>query len=343
MDTGYVRRGEFKISGKAYGDYKYALKFSKDGDDRMELDNAELDFLMLEPVEVRVGRFGHNFGLENNVSSSWIMGIERPLIYDVLRGDSTNDYGIRAAIYEKQYTLSAGIHHDALKASDNSDDDAWGYTVRATVAPIMNDEVLVHAGFNYHNTNPDNADTGKNDTALGVKKADKVDLFNTFDATGDTEIVLEAAAQMGSLQVQGEYMMRSIDQKDTTNAKADVDMAGYYGQISYMLDGGKRSYKEGAFGKPKGGQWEIFARYTSLTVDAKNGAYAGTDANKEKDVEVESMTLGVNYFATKNIRASLNYVAGDTSNLVSKTATYSNGKKRDNDGTAVVGRIQFVF
>ncbi|MTI12724.1 OprO/OprP family phosphate-selective porin [Sansalvadorimonas verongulae] len=352
--TGYVRRGQLKISGKAHKNFKYALKLklkSTDANDNdFVVDNAYLDFLHLNPVEVRLGKWGRDFGLENTTSSSWIMGIERPFIYDVMRGDETNDYGIQAAIYEKQYTLAAGIHHDGLTDYKNNDDDSWGFTARATVAPIMSDNTLVHLGVSYHNTNPDKARTGENKTKLGVKKSSSQTLYNVssggtdFTTSGDSEIILEAAAQLGSVQVQGEYMMRGINQKDTTNTKADVDLSGYYGQVSYMLGGGKRTYKDGAFGKPSGGQWEVFVRYASLTVDAKGTAYAGTDPEGRKDVEVDAMTLGVNYFPTKNIRASLNYVTGNTSNLIDKTAVYTGtSKRRDVDGSAVVGRVQFVF
>ncbi|CAM3751769.1 OprO/OprP family phosphate-selective porin [Parendozoicomonas haliclonae] len=329
--TGYIRRGEIKFSGKAYGDYGYALKLANDDGD-IKLDNAYLDFYHLKPVKVRVGRFGPDFGLENSVSSSWITGIERPAIYDVLQGDSTNEYGIQASMADKQYTLSAGIHHSGYKDEKNSDDDAWGFNGRATVAPIMSDDMLVHLGANYYNSNIDNSATAaKNTTKVGVKKGEKVKLFNAFVADTDVEWGFEGAAQFGPALLQGEYFKREVSVKDSVQANADVDLTGYYVQASFMVDGGKRSYKKGAFGKPKGGQWEVFARYTVIDVDAE----AAAEVIAGKDAEASDYTVGVNYFATKNVRASLNYVSGETN-------VYGSGAKND-DGSAVVGRIQYVF
>ena len=339
---GYIRRGEMKVSGTAYKDFHYALKFEyNDDDDGIELDKAYIDYTAIKPVEFRIGKWGREFGLENMTSSSWIMGIERSFLYDVMVGDETNDYGIRAAIYDKQYTLVAGLHNDGHSDSNNGKDDAWGYNLRAAAVPVMTDDMLVHVGLSYFNSNLDSAaESPKNKTNLGVKKSDKLTVFTAEKPDSDTEIVLEGAVQFASLQLQGEYFMREISVKDSVTTKADVELDGYYLQASYMLDGGKRSYKEGSFGKPVGGQWEVFARYSTLTVDAEENASVGVDTTK--DVELDSYTLGVNYFATKNVRASLNYVVGDTTNLIEK-GTAGNGKKADMDGTGIVGRVQYVF
>ncbi|WP_281648009.1 porin [Parendozoicomonas sp. Alg238-R29] len=336
--TGYIRRGEVKFSGKAYKDFKYALKLAKDDDDKFEVDDAYIEYLGLDPVELRFGRWGRGFGLEDSVSSSWIMGIERPMMYDVLEQDGGNKYGVRAGVFEKNYTAHFGIHHDKRTDKNNSKDDLFGYTFRATAAPVMTDNMLVHVGFDYANTNVDESKAEKSSTKLGVKKADSISLFSVDSADEDSVYILEGAAQFGSLQLQGEYFVRTIDGK---NAETDVDVKGYYAQVSYMLDGGKRTYKKGEFSKPKGGQWEVFARYSEINVDADVNASKGVDTSK--DVDAEALTLGVNYFATKNVRASVNYINSDTSNRFAKNATATNGKKIVSDGSAVVGRLQYVF
>ncbi|WP_067519224.1 porin [Endozoicomonas ascidiicola] len=58
-----------------------------------------------------------------------------------------------------------------------------------------------------------------------------------------------------------------------------------------------------------------------------------------KDVEASSYTLGVNYFPTKNVRASMNYVTGQVDNH----ASIENVANADDSGDALVGRIQYVF
>ncbi|WP_257288132.1 OprO/OprP family phosphate-selective porin [Endozoicomonas sp. SESOKO2] len=317
---GYIRRAEIGFSGKAYSDWKYKLKLKTKSDDSIELDDAKISYVGFKPVEVTLGRWGRDYGLENTVSSSWIMAIERPMMYDFLQGDEGNDYGIQVATGGDNYTAVFGIHHDGQAEEDKPEvERTASYVLRATYAPIMNDDMLLHLGLNYYNKNPDGGSDVELESSLGAKKgADRTVTVANVDK--DSEYVLELAGQFQSLQLQGEYAVRDMKSK---NANSDAKVSGYYGQISYMLDGGKRTYKEGAFGKPTGGQWEVFARYTQATIDQDSVS---------DDLELKTTTLGVNYFATKNIRASLNYVQGKTNENI------------ENDkGSAIVSRLQYVF
>ena len=328
---GYIRRAEIGVSGKAYKTWKYGLKLegsngSQDGDNDgdVTLTDAKLTYTGFKPVEITVGRWGRDYGLENTTSSSWIMGIERSMLFDVLAGDEDNEYGIQFATGGDNYTALLGIHNDNQQDSDNADEERVNsFVFRGTFAPVMEDDMLVHLGFNYYSKNPDKKDSVSLKTGLGVKKIkEKYTLVTVSNVKEDSEYVLEAAAQFQSLQLQGEYAVRDLKSDDSN---ADGKVSGYYGQASFMLDGGKRSYKDGAFSKPNGGQWEVFARYSYLKAEQD-----GID-----DKKVNSHTLGVNYFPTKNIRASLNYVNGKIDNDVAAG--------NDDKGTAVVGRLQYVF
>ncbi len=333
--TGYIRRAEIGFSGKAYNDWKYKLKLKRDDDESMKLDDAKITYTGLPYVDITAGRWGFDYGLENTTSSSWIMVIERPMIYDALNGDEGNDYGIEVFTGGDNYTAMFGIHRqDGNSDVKNNKKDQFGYLLRGTFAPIMTDDMLLHLGVNFYNANPDKNTVSSGKSRVGVKKAEKQTLFNDVaNAKDDTEYTLEAAFQLASLQLQGEYFTRNIK---SSNANSDVKMSGYYTQASYMIDGGKRSYEDGAFGKPKGGKWEVFARYSNMTVDADS---AVTKGYQNKDVEVSSYTLGVNYFATKNIRTSLNFVSGELENY----ADLKNVAAADDSGKAIVGRLQYVF
>ena len=337
-DAGYIRRGKLGISGKAYSTWEYKLVFEtdeNDGDYDLVLDEANLTYGGFKPAKVKVGRWGNEFGLEDSVSSSWIMAIERPHIYEALRGDGNNDYGIQVFAADKNYLLRAGMEYIGLDEADNDEQkQRMAYQVRAAYAPIIEDEMLLHVGFSYYNSNPDQeADAAKSKVKF-AKKGSSIKLFDGggMNVTSDQEYAFELAAQFQSLQLQGEYFVRDIK---SDNANSDVKLNGYYGQASYMLDGGKRSYKKGEFSKPEGGQWEVFARYTQLSTDADAGVTKGTNGD---DVKTSSYTLGVNYYATKNVRGMLNYVNGKVDNH----ADYEGTSRKDNGG-AVVARLQYVF
>ncbi|MET4695479.1 OprO/OprP family phosphate-selective porin [Endozoicomonas lisbonensis] len=323
--SGYIRRGEVAFSGKAYDSWKYKLKLTSDeGNEKVKLDDAYIDYTGLNPVDVRVGRWDRSFGLEDSTSSSWIMAIERPMIFSALNGGGGNKYGIQLATEGDNYTLSLGLHNNGEVDEENTKQERLAsYAVRATFAPVMEDNMLVHVGINYYNANPDKKEDRTISVAPAVKKAAKVDLVNLTSVKSDSEYVLELAGQFQSLQAQAEYAVRDLKSDD---ANADGKVSGYYGQLSYMLDGGKRSYKGGAFSKPESGQWELFGRY---------GKIKGEKDGVSEDTEITTYTLGVNYFATKNIRASLNYVNAKLDHKV-------DADKHDK-GSAVVGRLQYVF
>ncbi len=318
---GYIRRAEIGFSGKAYSTWKYKLKLK--GTEEIELGDAKITYTGFKPVSITAGRWGRDYGLENTTSSSWIMGIERPMIYDALNGDEGNTYGIEAATSGDNYTAVIGLHNDGEADSANSDEERLAsFIFRGTFAPVMEDNMLVHLGFNYYSRNPDAKSDQTIKTRLGLKKADKLSLMTVANVDSDSEYVLEGAVQFEGLQLQGEYAVRNLDSASSSNGK----VTGYYGQASFMLDGGKRGYKGGAFSKPKGGKLEAFVRYSNLKADLSN---SGDDA------EVRSYTLGMNYFPTKNIRASLNYVSGKINADVAAD--------EDDKGTALVGRLQYVF
>ena len=319
---GYIRRAEVGFSGKAYGDWKYKISM-ENKDDTIKLDDAKITYTAFKPVDVTVGRWGRDYGLENTVSSSWIMGIERSMMYDFLQGGEGNNYGIEFATGGDNYTAVFGVHNDDQTDEKTGEERLASYVVRGTFAPIMEDNMLVHLGLNYYNKNPDAKNKVTLETSLGLKKGYKL-AFDVEKVKSDSEYLVEAAAQFQSLQLQAEYAVRNLK---SDNANSDVTVSAYYAQASYMLDGGRRSYKDGAFGSPKGGQWEIFGRYSDVNLDIDNA----TD-----DVKLSSYTLGVNYFPTKNIRASLNYVSGKLDN---NAVTADQNDK----GSAVVGRLQYVF
>jgi phosphate-selective porin OprO/OprP len=53
------------------------------------------------------------------------------------------------------------------------------------------------------------------------------------------------------------------------------------------------------------------------------------------------MVVGVNYFATPAVRMSLNYVDYEVDNI--DTTRQVGGKNVQDDGKAIIGRLQYVF
>ena len=102
----------------------------------------------------------------------------------------------------------------------------------------------------------------------------------------------------------------------------DVDFDGWYAYGSWFLTGESRPYKKGAFGrvKPKHplgkggmGAWELGLRYSELDLSDWDDVASGIGAPGSHAGKLESVTLGLNWYATDNVRFMLNYVAEDAS------------------------------
>lgn len=138
------------------------------------------------------------------------------------------------------------------------------------------------------------------------------------DINDDSALGFEAAVASGPFHAQFEY----VDGEEEGND----DLSGYYLQAGYILTGETRPYKGGKFKrvKPDGkaGAWEIVARYEDGDGNHSDIELGGTDAS--------AFTLGLNWYAHKNVRFGLNYTDGE-SNV------------NDDDGNELRVRFQLTF
>ena len=349
----FVRRGQLSFEGTAYTDWLYGVRVSYDGtEDSTDVDRVWLarDNLF-DFAKVTIGKYGVNYGLENATSSSWITAMERPAMYDFLAGGEDPDFGINVAHAGDNYSLMAQVETIGEKEKDDNN-DIYGYTLRATWAPILEPNQVLHLGANFHDSNPDHNETELR-SRLGIRSDndDRMRFADITDTDKDYEYALEAAYQIDSLRLQSEYYARKI-RGSTDGDDASADVNGYYAQISYLF-GSSRKYDagEGKWKSPRDfNSWEIFARYERTDIDTNkaaskkninnniDGVFA-IDRNNKHDIN--ALTVGVNYFPNKNIRASLNYTAYNISNI--DTSEHIDGRKVEDSSNAISARIQYVF
>lgn len=349
----FIRRGEFNLEGVAYTDWGYGLRVSYDGNEGgTDVDRAFITYTGLGFADVTIGQYGVDYGLENTTSSSWITGMERPFMYDLLNGDEDTKFGVNVMHTGDNYGLMAQVGHYEQYESEGND-ELFGYTLRANFAPYLNGTDVVHFGANFHSSNPDD-NRARARTRLGLRSDndDRLVFADTREADKDTEWVLEAAAQFGAFRAQAEYFQRNISGETAGGADADSDLSGYYGQVSYMFNG-VRKYKAGAgkWDKPdQAGAVELFARYESNTIDGDAGSIPGQlndqvngiiVADITDEFETNALVLGVNYFPTPAVRMSLNYVDYEVDNI--DTTQQIAGENVQDDGKAIMGRLQYVF
>jgi len=129
------------------------------------------------------------------------------------------------------------------------------------------------------------------------------------------------AGASGPFHAQAEYF-------DSEEGQVDVD--GYYVQLGWIITGESRPYKAGAFKRVKPaspkGAWEVVARFEDGDGKYSDVGLATTTGGK---TDGKQTTLGVNYYANKNVRLGMSYMDGEEANGAS--------------GDEVRARLQYAF
>ena len=126
--------------------------------------------------------------------------------------------------------------------------------------------------------------------------------YPSNDVDNTSVLGLEAALKLGSFSVQSEWVQADVDAPD------GGDLDGYYVQAGYVLTGESRTY-DPKVGAVKGvspgtkfmeeggrGAWEAVLRWSNLDF-----------SDLADDQEIDTLTLGLNWYLNKYERATLNY------------------------------------
>ena len=356
-DAAYFRRAFIEIGGVAFTDWKYQFSYdlshnagsSEDG----YWDEASIQYSGFNPINIKVGRFDPDFGLEKATSSKWVTAPERNAAYDLVDWANGHQNGLGIQVNGTAGPSlygSVGLH--AKDQNDVDGDSVKQFNVRGVFAPMHEAGNVLHLGVNFAQRDLDDVggldtrirsrmgmrgvstsggnDAGSNGNRLLLAGANNQVAGSYGD---DTAWGVEAAWAMGPLSVQGEYIKRELDADSSANE--DIEAKGYYAQIAYTLTGEARGYKLGRFDaiKPENkqtGAWEVFYRYDYIEGDDDTvGINAGST------VEGKVHNVGLNWYANESVRLTGAYVKAKVDNQEN-----ANG---DDDGDGIVLRAQYVF
>lgn len=100
-DAAYFRRAYLELGGTLYRDWKYQINydFSRNvgNDSTGYFDEGSLTYTGFNPLNLKVGRFYTDFGMERANSSKWVTAMERNLSYDLAEWvNDNNGMGLQA-------------------------------------------------------------------------------------------------------------------------------------------------------------------------------------------------------------------------------------------------------
>ena len=321
-----MRRAELVLKGKGPGNIEWVLGYDAKADKWLDV-NAKYKIGGNANHYFQLGQYKQPNSLEelsstkNNdfISKAAVtntFGVARRLGAAYSYGD--NDWAITASYFTRELT-----EHPAPTPHGP------GYGLRAYWAPVNASGNIFHLGLSYVNYDTF-ADTvrwrARPDADLSQRIIDTSDLKDT-DRVATTGF--ETMWVHGPLKLQGEYM------KSTTERYRDGadDFSGSAGYVSavWNVTGETWGYKAGVPttplpNNPGSGMWQVGLRYD--TIDLNDGSVAvGTTTPVVNGVlggEMDTLTVGVNWYVRSNFKLMLNYVKVDSSRYIGRTsATYA--------------------
>jgi phosphate-selective porin OprO/OprP len=311
-----IARARLGIRGKISENLSY--KFENDfSENASEIKDAFIAYNGFENSTITIGQSKPTFSLEILESSNHMAFIQRAVVSDdaVL----TRRVGVKADKRGKEWRVAAGIFGESVGNEARSDDSKYSFTARASIAPINNDESLLHIG-----------------AATSFTSRDR-NIDDNTDDTLDKERLIggELIARHKAFTLQAEYILNDTKYDGNTGAGNDVSFPGYYIQTSVFLTGEQREYsmKSAKLGKitvkrsvDNGGigAVELAARIS----------YLNRNDNLIFEGETNNYTLGVNWYPNDSVRVMLNYLKSETEYAGTKSS-------EGHDAVSIRTRIYF--
>lgn len=307
LDSGTeLRRARFGIGGTLYKVWGFQLT-PDFGQGSASVTDAYINYKGFENNKITVGNHHAPFAMELADSSKYMTFIERSIGSELIQGSSgpgNRRMGISSFHNGDNWTLQYGVFGRSVNGNDGTDDDRVTYTGRVSYAPIHDKTHALHFGAGYAYQDFDTDGLGvrfrtRNGSHTGPRWID-----STVTADGAEFATLDVAYVNGPFSIQAEYDRAMVD----ATSGGDVDVDSYFVQADWFITGESRNYKakKGHFSAvtPKSivgqggyGAWQVGARFASA--DMNDGAHVGG--------ELDVLTLGLNWYATKNVRFMANY------------------------------------
>ena len=303
------RRARLGMKGKVsknFG-YKVEVDFANEG---VSLKDTYLNYKGIDKTEIRIGNFKPGYSIDEQTSSNDIVFIERAAPVDSFA--TSQQLGAGFITHDKNWSVAGGVFNDDAGVQ-SSDDEMWSVAGRVTAAPIVEKGKTVHVGASASYREPDQANDTFDFDARAENRLQTADSVAAVITDGESAAIygVEAAASLGPVHLQGEYIMANVENR----ANNDPTFNGGYAQISWFPTGEGRVYKssKGSFKpakvlrpfNPSQGDWgavELAARHSHL--DLNDGGITGG--------ELSSTTFGANWYLNDYVRFLANFIIVDT-------------------------------
>lgn len=346
------------------GGWAYRLEGGAANGGAWNWDDAVIEYKLPSGTLLTVGN-QKSASLENLTSIKTITFMERGPFADLT--DNGFVLAAQATQVGRNWSLRGSVQGDSINKADvsagaylpNDAKERLGGTVRATWAPLMTPNQVVHLGAwaRYRDAGGETGFTysaAANTAYRPQTSAGGVLLSTGAVGAGDTTLGLEAAWARRNVSLQGEIADIRVNRiavaTNAANGGEDFDIVTGYASASWFLTGETRPYNPGGqFGRVKvispldkggPGAYEVALRYdyadlsdlkanTAAALSAQPGlATAGT---------YNGVTLGLNWYPANYVRLMANVTQAKINNRPVGAV------ENDADVTVVQTRLQVEF
>ena len=295
-------------------------------------------------ANVQAGQFYLPFSLENRISDNTTAFLERALVIRTLAAPLQRDLGAMfwGESPDRVLYYSVGLVNGDGPNRPNAD-TRYDVVGRAFVRPFAKTTTSptrwAQLGVSVHAGSRDSTKVGYDMPALTTSQGFAFWRPTYTDSNGRLIHVIPSSAQqafggdlylpVGKFDVTGEFVYASYDTREAvdglqlspfTERLGQLKGWGYYAQVGYWILGDHDIFGYPSYGRPihvdlaqpqqvaRHGL-QVVARVDQLGLTYQGSSRGGTDDAKTPsgDVNVTSFNLGVNYWATRHLRVSVNY------------------------------------
>jgi phosphate-selective porin OprO and OprP len=302
------------------------------GGHRSGIENASVSYTGLKPAAFELGYMNVPYTLDQSTSANDIMFMERPssqvIAVRIAAGDFRSAAGFRAygdRFWTGAYLTgpdSGAVHNLQSTSTVTGSTEQLGSTARMSYQLLQGNDYSLHIGGDaeFLLKPPVNTTTGvRSMPALSDRPELRIDPTSlistgTIGFVSDAQVYSgEAAAGYGPLFFQGEYFWYNINRQF---GLPSLDFQGGYVEAGWTITGEHRNYipASGSYGSiiPANpfsfaggglGAFEVAARYSVMDLNDQLGSAAGVAGGRQT-----VYTAGLNWYATRNIEFTLNYL-----------------------------------
>lgn len=344
-----LRRARLGVDGQFLGDFQYRilLDFGGSGvENTGQFYESWIQYSGLQPLRIKVGEFPPQIGLEDQMSTSQGLFLERPTISNIARDMAAGDTRLTGQVYAYKDTWLASaaftgrtvgvLNTGTATPTPQTYGDPLNFVGRLAFTPFVSKDYrfLIGAHGSYvitaantggpPTTYPPSASTLINQYQIGFSdrlesRVDGTSLINTgkIPANHASTTGGEAAFQWRNFFVQGEYEFLTIQRRDP--ATVNPHFYGWYVEGSWVLTGQPRRYTpetavfDGpAIPHPVGGgglgDFELAFRYSDTNLNYQEGL-PGTlgRINTVRGGDSKIFSTALNWYLNPLLRLSFEY------------------------------------